>query len=146
MKQRQTNDTFMVARASMEEQPVGQQALWATLETLMGGCRRSSDSPDTAPWFVDIGVGEHEVSALASSLGCATAVFDPDERDAKSLEATRCINEPKEPFVIYPVLAASEDNKKVTLPNRASGANGTAPTPGAEVDGVTLDSVFAADR
>jgi len=145
MKQRHSNTTFLVTRASGEAEPVGQQALWATLETLMGGCKRTLDGPDSAPWFVDVGVGEHEVAALASSLGCATAVFDPNAHDAKTLEMTRCINEPKEPFVIFPALAAAEDGKKVALPPKAPAANSTTPAAIEEVDGVALDSIFAKD-
>jgi len=140
VKQRFGEKTFLVAQKNGEQDPVGQTALWATLEALVDNCQRPTGRSDYAPWFVSVGGGEHAVDALASSLGCATAVFDPDIVDAQSLEMTRCVNEPKEPFAIFPALAASETGKLLEIPGKPleNGKLGEKRL----VPGVQLDQVF----
>lgn len=140
MKQRFGDKTFLIAHKNGEAEPVGQTALWATIEALLDNCQRPSSRSDTATWFVSVGGGEHEVDSLASALGCAASVFDPDVVDAQSLEMTRCVNELKEPFAIFPALAAAETGKLIEIPGKPleNGKLGDKRL----VPGVQLDQVF----
>lgn len=130
--------TFLLAHAEDKPEPEdGDYALNALLEALLDGCEERNNTGGR-PWLIDIGIHESAVAALASSLGCAVAAFDPQDSGVKALETTRCINAPQGAFEIFPALAVAtgtSTSSPVRMDNRSKWV---APR-------ISLDSVFSDD-
>lgn len=112
MKQRYGKDTFLVARPAGSPKLVAKAALHATYEALLrgAGCQDASDEGSTM-WFLDVGTDDDEILALASSLGCGVTVLDPEVKDVRAVDMTRCMNEePHRPFVVFQVPASNITN------------------------------------
>lgn len=110
-KQRYSQRTFLIARPRSLPATTGQEALQNTFEALMDGCKKPTDSTalsDKSPmWFADVGTGDGALAALASSLGCAVAAFDADAADARGLEMTRCLNQPRKKFQVLSAVTSN---------------------------------------
>eukprot|EP00747_Dinoflagellata_sp_TGD_P106892 gnl/TRDRNA2_/TRDRNA2_169972_c18_seq1.p1 gnl/TRDRNA2_/TRDRNA2_169972_c18~~gnl/TRDRNA2_/TRDRNA2_169972_c18_seq1.p1 ORF type:complete len:350 (-),score=65.82 gnl/TRDRNA2_/TRDRNA2_169972_c18_seq1:67-1116(-) len=111
MKQHYGNKTFLIAHPEGIEEKVGQAALMATYEALLENCHDKGKEA----WFIDVSSEDYETAALASSLGCSVAAFDPDPNDAKTVEMTGCVNDPDQPFVVFPSMASDSTGANVTL-------------------------------
>jgi len=112
VKQRYGKDSFLVARPAGSPKLVAKAALHNTYEALLrgAGCADAADSSST-PWFVDVGTDDDEVLALASSLGCGVSVLDPELKDVRAVDMTRCMNEePNRPFLVFQVSATNTTN------------------------------------
>jgi hypothetical protein len=69
---------------------------------------------------LDVGTDDDELLALAASLGCGVAVLDPEVKDVRAVDMTRCMNEePNRPFVVFQVTASNITNPE-TLANITS--------------------------
>jgi len=102
----------LVARPAGSPKLVAKAALHATYEALLtgAGCSDAQDQSSTA-WLVDVGTDDDEVLALASSLGCGVSVLDPEVKDVRAVDMTRCMNEePNRPFVVFQVSASNATN------------------------------------
>lgn len=124
IKQRYGTDSFLVARPAGSPKLVAKAALHATYEALFRGtgCTEAADEASAA-WFVDVGTDDDEVLALASSLGCGVSVLDPEVKDVRAVDMTRCMNEePNRPFVIFQVTATNVTNPE-TLANLTRAAH-----------------------
>merc|ERR1719460_264286 len=118
LKQRYGKDSFLVARPSGSPKLVAKAALHATYEAMLrgAGCADAADQ-SSANWFLDVGTDDDELLALASSLGCGVAVLDPEVKDVRAVDMTRCMNEePNRPFVVFQVTASNITNPE-TLAN-----------------------------
>lgn len=118
LKQRYGKDSFLVARPSGSPKLVAKAALHATYEAMLrgSGCAEAEDA-SSANWFLDVGTDDDELLALASSLGCGVAVLDPEVKDVRAVDMTRCMNEePNRPFVVFQVTASNITNPE-TLAN-----------------------------
>lgn len=147
-RQRYGQGSYLVASPVNLPEPAGQAPLHALLEALLDNCR-STDSSKGSPWFADIGANDGAVDALASSLGCGVlALQPPGAGDARSLDITRCINDPVQPFAVLPTMAAAQDGAVVTLSSQGpaaapNGTSGMGAAAGAKLYGVALDDLFA---
>lgn len=118
LKQRYGKESFLVARPAGSPKLVAKAALHATYEALLrgAGCADAANPSSTA-WFVDVGSDDDELLALASSLGCGVSVLDPEVKDVRAVDMTRCMNEePNRPFVVFQVAASNHTNPE-TLAN-----------------------------
>lgn len=118
LKQRFGTDSFLVARPAGAPKLIAKTALHATYESLLRGTG-CADAPDanSAAWFLDVGTDDDELLALASSLGCGVTVLDPEVKDVRAVDMTRCMNEePNRPFVVFQVTAGNITNPE-TLAN-----------------------------
>jgi len=155
-KQRYGKDSFVVASDPHVSEPIGRAPMHALLEALLEDCDATKKAG--VPWFVDVGAHDHRAAALASSLGCSVAAFDPKPNDVAGLKMTGCLNEPKNLFVVLPSLAA-ETNKMHTVVTAAPRSQLEAslivkelspavfkaelkPQASHDIPGVTLDSIF----
>jgi len=155
-KQRYGADSFVVASAPDTPEPLGRAPMHAFLEALLEDCDEVKKAG--VPWYIDVGAHDHRASALASSLGCSVAAFDPKPSDINGLKLTGCLNDPKNPFVVLPSLAA-ETNKVHTVVTAAAHNQLEAsliaqklqpaifkaelkPHKSKDIPGVTLDSIF----
>lgn len=112
IKQHNGKESFLVARPAGSPKLVAKAALHNTYEALLrgAGCADAADLSAT-PWFVDVGTDDDEVLALASSLGCGVSVLDPELKDARAVDMTRCMNEePNRPFLVFQVSATNTTN------------------------------------
>jgi len=112
VKQRYGKDSFLVARPAGSPKLVAKAALHATYEALLrgAGCTDAPDQSSTS-WFLDVGTDDDEVLALASSLGCGVSVLDPEVKDLRAIDMTRCMNEePNRPFMVFQVTASNMTN------------------------------------
>lgn len=100
LRQRFGAESFLVARPEGVAEPSGQIAMHSTLEAMLN-CSGGS-------WLADVSVGDSELAALASSMGCGVFVLDPDEEDSRSVQMTRCVNEPQAPFVLHSASVATD--------------------------------------
>jgi len=129
--------SFLVAYAEDAHEPEDDSALRMLFEALLDDCSEKNATGNnktnatSPPWLVDVGVHESSVTALASSLGCGVAAFDPEENGVKALQTTRCINAPTRPFAIFPAIAAEATSRSVSsltldsvfMPSRGAAAN-----------------------
>lgn len=129
MKQRYGKESFLVARPAGSPKLVAKAALHATYEALLrgAGCSEASDESSTM-WFLDVGTDDDELLALASSLGCGVSVLDPEVKDVRAVDMTRCMNEePNRPFLVYQVPANNVTNPEtlanITRLSQGSGSN-----------------------
>merc|ERR1719420_1879070 len=130
MKQRYGKESFLVARPAGSPKLVAKAALHATYEALLrgAGCSEVSDESSTS-WFLDVGTDDDELLALASSLGCGVSVLDPEVKDVRAVDMTRCMNEePNRPFVVFQVAASDRTNPE-TLKNMTNPLPLTMPSP-----------------
>jgi hypothetical protein len=123
MKQRYGKGSFLVARPAGSPKLVAKAALHATYEALLrgdgAGCADASDQ-GSMKWFLDVGTDDDELLALASSLGCGVTVLDPEVKDVRAVDMTRCMNEePSRPFVVFQVTASNITNP-ASLANMSS--------------------------
>lgn len=111
MKQRFGAESFLVARPAGSPKLVAKAALHATFEALLlgAGCSEvASSAGGPSGWFLDVGTDDDELLALASSVGCGVAVLDPQVKDVRAVEMTRCMNEePNRPFAVFQVQATN---------------------------------------
>jgi len=98
VKQRFGHGHFLVARDEKLPRLTAQAAMTATYETLLNNCSQGKGRT----WLADVSPGDDEVIPLAASLGCPVAAYDLNDKHTRSLNVTRCINEPKMPFLIFP--------------------------------------------
>mmetsp|Transcript_139973 Transcript_139973/g.241838 ORF Transcript_139973/g.241838 Transcript_139973/m.241838 type:complete len:413 (-) Transcript_139973:61-1299(-) len=119
-KQRYSDRTFLIARPRGLPATTGQEALQNTLEALLDGCQKpaangTASGHDKSPvWFADVGPGDGALAALASSLGCGVAAFDADAADARGLEMTRCLNQPRKPFQVFSAVTSNVSKLNVS--------------------------------
>jgi hypothetical protein len=104
--QRFGNGTFLLAGSERMPEPTHEQAaMHALLEALMGDC--TDNATGSPAWVVDAGTSGSAATALAASLGCSVAAFDPESADVQALETTRCVNAPAQPFAVFSALASN---------------------------------------
>jgi hypothetical protein len=103
---------------------VAKAALHATYEALLrgAGCSDAADASSTT-WFLDVGTDDDELLALASSIGCGVSVMDPEVKDVRQVDMTRCMNEePNRPFLVFQAPASDVTNPE-TLANMTAAAH-----------------------
>jgi len=73
-----------------------------------------------------LSMSDDELLALASSLGCGVSVLDPEVKDIRAVDMTRCMNEePNRPFVVFQVTANNVTNPE-SLANMTRAVEGSA--------------------
>jgi len=125
--------------------PEGEKALMSTYEALLDDCKSSKH------WLVDAGAGTGQVSALAASVGCKVAAFDPDVKDVHALTMSHCLNHWTQTFAVFPTMAAATPGGNLTIipggetrPGHSvtNATNATGNATEMVIHGVTLDGVM----
>jgi len=132
------NKSFLLSLAPGAADPSNEKALTTLYEALLGNC--GSD----ASWFVDVGAGSGQVSALAANMGCKVSAFDSDVDGVQSLKTSRCLNKWMDTLSIFPTMATAKTggSMKVFPVGHAADSSVSNKTDDHIIHGVSLDGVF----